>query len=72
VPSRRNQRAPIRYDVETEIGGVTYRGKYFVQPGRIPMLTVESDYGSTTTTAGAGPETLARIILGEQVRNSLR
>jgi len=67
----RKRERPVspRHAVQTEMDGVTYRGSYSFELGRPPMLTVESEFDTTTTSAGGAPDVLARIILGEHVRN---
>ena len=57
---------PRQYsDIECEIDGKFYRGRYFIEKG---MITVDSDLGSKSAvvrTGNAGAMGLARILLRE-------
>jgi hypothetical protein len=63
----------MRLSVTVERDDRTYAGSYWVTPGRVPVLHVESTYGSEATQVGGmPPEALARQLLRELIEKHLR
>lgn len=58
---------PVRHNIECEVDGQVHRGTYEVTGG---VLTVHGAGGSKSAQPGARPDVMARIILGELVREA--
>ena len=59
---------PQRFEVTIDINGQAYSGYYTLTGGKVPMITVDSEYGSKSTQLGGmPPERLAKTLLRELV-----
>jgi len=60
---------PDRTSFAVEFEGKKYEGEYFVENG---ILTVSSDWGTTSTQAGPNPHSIARMVLREFLEGAKR
>jgi hypothetical protein len=67
MPKRSSKNPPTSYSVECEVEGKVHHGTYQVARG---VLTVHGPWGSKSTSPGARPDVLAKIILREIVQEA--
>lgn len=65
MPKKSNNHPPVRHDIECEVDGKVHRGTYYVEDG---LVKVDGGNGSRSTWAGGRPESMAKRLLAEIVR----
>ena len=68
MPTRHPTMPPVRTEIQCEVNGKTYEGKYHVNKG---VLYVDCAYGSKNAHGSSASEVIAKMVLAEIVRDAI-